>query len=146
MKQGTLKIGVSEPKFSVTVAYNKPETIEEMTRIAQGHLPYILDCFSRGDRISRQESEARQTVADMVAGKSQAQLADPKFVAAVTKAVEAVLAKFDPKAERKRGGRPAKPVNVQVDANKKYTAAEMQALLAAAGAKVQFVPAEKASK
>lgn len=147
MKKGNLKVGVAEsgnlPKFHISVEIDVAETVEDMTALAKGHLPYIVDSFMRGHRINLQESEAREKVRELLSGKTSAELADEKFLARMKSEVEKVLVGFDPAAERKRGGRPAKPVEVAVDPNKKYTAAEMQALLAAAGAKVNFVKSSK---
>lgn len=141
MKKGNLKIGVSEPKFFVKVEINESETVEDMMSLAKGSLNYVLSCFMRGHRIALQDSDARSTVAELVQGKTTPELADEKFVERVTKAVEKDIAAFDPTAERKRGGRPAKPVDVEVS-KKSYTVAEMQELLKAAGAKVNFVTAK----
>lgn len=139
MKTGNLKIGISDPKFGVVVGIDVAETLEDVSTLAKGNIPYVVAAFMRGHRINLQESEARSTVADMAKGKLSPQLADPKFVEKVTKAVETVLKTFDPTAEKKRGGRPAGPVEVSLDTTKTYTAAQMQEILAAAGAKVQFV-------
>lgn len=138
MKKGNLKVGISDPKFAVKVQIDQAETLEDVTKLARGSVQYVVDCFMRGHRINLQESDARQTVLDMVAGKTTPERENPQFVEKVAKAVEKNLADFDPTAERKRGGRPAKPVNVEVT-KKTYTVEEMQALLSAAGAKVQFV-------
>lgn len=139
MKKGNLKVGVKDPKFHIAVEIDVAENLDDVSALSKGHLPYIIDCFMRGHRINLQESDARAKVAELVTGKTSPELADAKFLARTKAEVEKVLKAFDPTAERKRGGRPAKPVNVQVDANRKYTAAEMQEMLRAAGAKVQFV-------
>lgn len=143
MKQGTLKIGVSEPKFAVKCPIQVAETVEDMLQLAHNSGQYVVDAFMRGHRINLQESDARAKVAEMTQGRTAAELADEKFIARVTSEVGKLLESFDPTAERKRGGRPAKPVNVALDPNKKYSVAEMQKLLAAAGAKVNFVPESK---
>lgn len=139
MKKGMLKVGVSDPKFGVRCEIDVAETLEDVSVLAKGHLPYIIDCFMRGHRINLQESDARTKVSDMVQGKTTPERESEKFVNAVRVEVEKVIKTFDPTAERKRGGRPAKPVNVEINPDKKYTAKEMQAILAAAGAKVNFV-------
>lgn len=143
MKQGTLKVGISEPKFNVKCPIQVAENVEDMMQLAKGSVAYIVDAFMRGHRINLQESDARAKVAELATGRTTAELADEKFLARVSTEVGKLLESFDPTAERKRGGRPQKPVNVAVDPNRKYTVAEMQALLAAGGAKVNFVPQSK---
>lgn len=139
MKEGMLKIGVADPKFAVRVPIKVAENLEDISTLARGDVEYVVDCFMRGHRINLQESDARTTVADMVFGKVTSERESAEFVTKVTKAVSAKIAEFDPTAERKRGGRPARPKNVKVDpAKKTYTADEMQVLLAASGVKVNF--------
>lgn len=143
MKEGTLKVGVSDPKFAVKCRIQVAETVEDMMALAKNSVPYIVDAFMRGHRINLQESDARAKVAEMAQGRTSADLADEKFLARVQNEVETLLKAFDPTAERKRGGRPAKPVNVAMDPNKKYTVADLQKLMAEAGAKINFVPVSK---
>lgn len=147
MKKAKLKVGVAEsanlPKFHVVVEIDEAETIEDVGKLSRGHLPNIVGNYMRGRRIELQESEAREKVRELITGRTSAELADAKFQARVASEVQKVIEAFDPTAERKRGGRPAKPVNVQLDPNKKYTVAQMQEILSAAGAKVNFVAVSK---
>lgn len=142
MKQGTLKVGISDPKFSVKCPIQVAETVEDMMALAHNSVEYVIDAFMRGHRINLQESDARAKVAELCHGKTSPELANEKFVERVTSEVGKLLAAFDPTAERKRGGRPARPVEVAVT-KKSYTVEEMQALLKAAGAKVNFVTESK---
>lgn len=139
MKEGMLKIGVADPKFAVKVPIKVAETLEDISTLAKGSVEYVVDCFMRGHRINLQESDARTLVANFVTGTVTSERESAAFVTKVTAAVSAEIGRFDPTAERKRGGRPARPKNVAVDPKKKtYTPEEMQALLASAGVKVNF--------
>lgn len=139
MKKGSLKVGIADPKFAVKVEIDVAETVEDMTKLAKGSVTYIVESFMRGHRINLQESDARAKVAELVGNKTTPEREDPKFIARVSTEVSKLLAAFDPLAERKRGGRPSKPIEVVIDPNKKYSAKEMQAMIAAAGAKINFV-------
>lgn len=145
MKSETIKIGVSDPKFHVTVNTDEAETVQDCLKLSKDSEAYLATCFMRGHRIKLQDSEARETVQDLVKGKTTAELADPKFVTKVTAAVQTLVNAFDPLAPVSRGGRPAKEVVVETT-KASYSPAEMQELLRAAGAKVTFVTKPKDSK
>lgn len=134
MLKDKLQVGVRG--FSVEVIVDIPQNLSEVASVSKGHDDYIVAKFVRGYRIDLQEGGARQVVAEMIAGKDAGLLKDPAFYTQVREAVEAEISAFDPAAPRSRGGRPAKPVVVNLPKKKSYTADELQALLAASGIKV----------
>lgn len=138
MKKDTLKVGTSKGEFYVEVEISIPESIEDVNALAKNDAEYVISKFTRGYRIDLQEGGARQVVAEMLGGKSPAQaMRDVEFVAKVKAAVEAEIAAFDPKAPRARGTRakPAPTVTL-AQGKKQYSAAELLAMLEAAGVKV----------
>lgn len=143
MLANKLKVGVKTPEvFSVEVDLQVPENIDEQMILARNDLEFQNQCFVRGWRIINQEASGAR---DRISASTHE---ERKNREKLTIDVQTIVTSFDPTAPAKRAGRPAKPVEVTVD--DKMTAAMaagdvsgLQALLAAAGVKVNFNTEQK---
>lgn len=133
MKKDTLRVGTSKGEFYVEVEIQSPETLADCATLSKQNEAYQVAKFARAHRIDLQEGGARETVVEMLGGKSPAAaMKDAAFMALVKAAVEAEIKSFDPAAPRARGGRkPAAPQVVTLKAGKKtFSEAEVKAMLA----------------
>lgn len=153
MKTDTLKVGISDPKFHVVVNMKVAENDTDVRVLSVDNEEYRVQCFMRGHRINLQEGEAREIVRGQIDGKPSTLLADPEQIkdtvtkrqavdlqSKVTRDVQNAVDSFDPTAEKKRGGRPAKTVELSQEKVASLLAdpAALQAYMQSMGLKVEL--------
>lgn len=129
-KQPTLRIGNKGEGKNVRIPFENPDTITDFYSRYGENEDFLLDCAARGLRIKIQDATR-----DMVAEELKNGAAPEAVVAKVLQFLDTT--DISAKKERKSPG-PRKPPTVTLDPTKgTYSAADLQALLAAQGIVVQ---------
>lgn len=132
----TIDVGIKGSE-AVEVPISLANTIDDAVAISKGSKEYVVACFNRAHRINCQErSGAREVVRKAFANKSAAQIADKGFRAKLLETLKGQIADWLEKPGVRRTVIREVPTLKIDPAKKSYSLADLEAMAAAAGIKL----------